>query len=279
MNQKPRELPDGYLKSGQYYGQVLNKRDCAGALLAEISHSAGRKLPAHSHERAFFCLLVTGGYQERFCGKTYEYRPLTVVFHRPDLTHRDEIGEGGGRLFSIEIQDQLLERLREYSRIPDIALSRSGDQLSRLSLHLYREHVAPSPASPLIVEGLLMEMLGIVARDAIEKQPPPWLGRVVEILHSGFADSLTTTEIAAQVGVHPFHLSRVFRRFYRQSLGEYANRLRVEAACRRMSEPEARLADIAIGVGFADQSHFNRIFKQITGMTPGAFRANTIGRS
>jgi AraC family transcriptional regulator len=124
-----------------------------------------------------------------------------------------------------------------------------------------------------------MEMLGIVARNAIEKQPPAWLNRVIEILHDGFAESLTTTQIAAEVGVHPFHLSRVFRRFYRQSLGEYANRLRVEAACRRMSEPNVRLADIAIGVGFADQSHFNRIFKQITGMTPGAFRANTANRS
>jgi AraC family transcriptional regulator len=69
-------------------------------------------------------------------------------------------------------------------------------------------------ASELTVEGLMMEMLGQVAREgsASDKQPPHWLDRAVEMLHTEFDRNLTVTGIAGEVGVHPFHLSRVSTR-------------------------------------------------------------------
>jgi AraC family transcriptional regulator len=78
--------------------------------------------------------------------------------------------------------------------------------------------------------------------------------------------------VASRVGVHPFHLSRVFRQHYHQTVGEYVHRLRVHFACGELKSDEARLAEVALAAGFADQSHFTRVFKQVTGMTPGAFR-------
>jgi AraC-like DNA-binding protein len=38
-------------------------------------------------------------------------------------------------------------------------------------------------------------------------------------------------------------------------------------------QPGMPLSDVALAAGFADQSHLTRIFKRVTGMTPGAFRA------
>jgi AraC family transcriptional regulator len=51
------------------------------------------------------------------------------------------------------------------------------------------------------------------------------------------------------------------------------HRLRVQFACRQLARKGTNLAAVAAAAGFADQSHFTRVFKQFTGMTPGAFRA------
>jgi AraC family transcriptional regulator len=79
-------------------------------------------------------------------------------------------------------------------------------------------------------------------------------------------------DIANVVGVHPFHLSRVFRTVHRQTIGEYVQRLRVSYACKQLAVPEIDLAEVALAAGFADQSHFTRVFKNVTGITPGVYR-------
>ncbi|MFY9556511.1 MAG: AraC family transcriptional regulator [Blastocatellia bacterium] len=143
------------------------------------------------------------------------------------------------------------------------------------------EYSVPSVASDLTLEGLIMEMLGQVARDrgTAETATPQWLKLAVEMVHSEFGCNLTVTKIAETVGVHPFHLSRVFRRFYHQGIGEYLSKIRVEFACEELSKSEAQLADIAFKAGFADQSHFSRVFKRVIGVTPGAFRGSIAQRS
>ncbi len=83
---------------------------------------------------------------------------------------------------------------------------------------------------------------------------------------------LTLESIAADLAVSPVRLSRNFRRFYGESPGGYLRRIRIEEACRRLRDPEIRLVDVALETGFADQSHFSRVFKRFTGLTPGRFR-------
>jgi AraC family transcriptional regulator len=72
--------------------------------------------------------------------------------------------------------------------------------------------------------------------------------------------------------VHPVHLARAFRRTERLTPGEYLQRLRVRAACRKLREAEYPLAAIAMECGFADQSHLTRIFRKFTKTTPEQFR-------
>ena len=83
----------------------------------------------------------------------------------------------------------------------------------------------------------------------------------------------TLAALAREVGVHPVHLAHEFRRFYRESVGEYARRLRVERACAEMARSERPLSEIAADAGFYDQSHFTNVFKRHTGLTPAEFRS------
>ena len=71
--------------------------------------------------------------------------------------------------------------------------------------------------------------------------------------------------------MHPVHLARTFRRVYQTTFAAYVRDLRIECARRELAG-RAPLSDIAALAGFADQSHFSRLFKQHTGLTPSEYR-------
>ncbi|HET7112109.1 MAG TPA: AraC family transcriptional regulator, partial [Pyrinomonadaceae bacterium] len=133
--------------------------------------------------------------------------------------------------------------------------------------------------APIIVEGLMLEMLGHASRSLITMpvREPSWLMQLREMLHGQFNDPLHLVEIAQTVGVHPTHLARTFKKHYRTTVGEYVRRLRLDWATRQLSETEASIAEIALAAGFYDQSHFSHLFKEHTGFTPAEFRASANG--
>ena len=75
--------------------------------------------------------------------------------------------------------------------------------------------------------------------------------------------------------MHPAHLARVFRAHHGVSVGEYARRLRLAWAAGELARTDTPLAVIASQAGFADQSHFTRLFRQHLGITPARYRAQT----
>jgi len=262
------------LEPGQFYGEILHKRQDSGLILSELKHEAPRKLPSHSHELAYFCLLLNGNYWEQFGPRRITYKPLTVMFHPPATTHIDEIGPGGGRFFSVEIKPEWIERLRECLGVLDLDSSLHEGDLAWLAMRLYREHKQADACSILTIEGLVLEMLAIVGRmkDGRKEQSPPWLSRAIELMNAEFRNNWRVQDIAREIGVHPFHLSRVFRNTHRQTIGEYIHKLRITYACKQLTLPDSDLATVALSAGFADQAHFTRVFKNITGITPGAYR-------
>lgn len=274
MSENSNAVATARLRPGQFYGETIGKRSCSGLVLSELKHKAGQRLQEHSHQLAYFCLLIDGDYAESCGRKTFEYRPLTITFHPPELAHRDEIGNHDGHFFIVELESQWMERLGEYSAVPKTITGIEGGDLAWLALRLYREFKSPHACSLLAVEGLAMTMLAELPRacSTAEKRPPRWLARADDLLHAEFHKDLNVNRVAAEVGVHPFHLSKVFRQFHQQTVSEYLKSLRVKFACRELFNPETELATVALAAGFADQSHFTRVFKQFTGMTPGAFR-------
>jgi AraC family transcriptional regulator len=275
MSTPPNSSTSQTLRPGHFYGQVLRKHIGAGIILTELKHERARRLPAHSHQLAFFHLLLFGHYSETFGRHTAALKPLTTIFHPSGVTHHDEIGPAGMRIFSVELQDEWLDRLRECGVDPQSSVALPGSELSRLAMRLYREYLHLDRCSVLVIEGLVLEMLALVARPekVRERRRPEWLSKVEDLLRSGFQENLTIGEVAAQVSVNPAHLSRVFRQFHNQAIGDYLHDLRVQFACQQLADPNVALSAIAAASGFADQSHFTRVFKHSTGMTPGSFRA------
>ena len=261
------------LKAGEHYGSVFCKTHIPSAIISESVYQKSVALPEHSHELAFFTLVLQGSYSEHYGGKNLTYSPMTVLWRQADISHRDKIESNSSRFFFVEIRRAYLDRLLEYGKIPEHLFERGGS-LVWLASRLRCEVRSAESCSPLVAEGITLEMLGNLARKntVSEKHPPKWLLRVVERLNEEFTENLSTEALATEARVHPVHLASVFRRFYHETVGEYVQKLRVAHASRLLLDKKTPLSEIAYSAGFSDQSHFTRTFKRFVGTTPGAFR-------
>jgi AraC family transcriptional regulator len=267
-------LREDHLAGGQYFGAVAERRRSAGLTLSDVRHEHGRRLPEHTHERAFFCLLLAGGYTERVGRTTESFGPFSVLFHPPAHGHQDEIGRTGGRFFSVELDAEWIDRAREIApRLTSVSQPRGGE-LVWLAMRLFRELRARDPISDLVVEGLVLEMLACAARTTSPRarEARPWLDRATEMVRDSTARHRTISEIAREAGVHPVHLARVFREAHGCTVGEYVQRSRIQSALQMLATTDLPLVDVALATGFADQSHFTRVFRKALGSPPGAFR-------
>jgi AraC family transcriptional regulator len=277
----PFECPSKaqHMGAGNFFGSIQGKREQCGAIFTDLRHSMPRKLPAHSHELPFFALLLDGHYGERYGRRETQFGPFTIMFRPAGIPHQDEIGPRGVRFFEIELRPSWQKRLAECSATLDTASEdTAGGPLLWLGMKLFREIEFFSAPDDLTVESLLAEILSVAARTPRpeSRHIPSWLSRVLDKVKTEHSRRLTLSELAREAGVHPVHLSRVFRRCVGEGIGDYVHRLRVRAACEQMLAPETSLAELSFNTGFADQSHFTRSFRRITGMTPAAFRSTLL---
>jgi AraC family transcriptional regulator len=264
------------MRAGSFFGAIQGKREQCGAIFTDLRHTAPRKLPRHSHELAFFALLLDGLYGERYGRRQSQYEPFTLMFRPAGIPHQDEIGPRGVRLYEIEIRPTWQQRLADCSAALDTPRDDiGGGPLLWLGMKLFREVQTSGTHEDLTVESLLAEILSFAARRSQHesRHAPGWLSRILEKLRIEHCRRLTLDELAREAGVHPVHLSRIFRRCVGEGIGDHVHRLRVRTACERMLDPYASLAEVSLATGFADQSHFTRSFRRITGMTPAAFRS------
>ncbi len=261
------------LSVGEFYGAVLRTQASPRFVLSEISHARGRALPAHAHQAAYFSLLVDGRYAESYDGRRHEYDPLTVWWHRPGIVHDDAVGTGGGRFFNVELTGAGTELLAQAGPSRRDFHEERTDAVW-LACRLLRELRQWRPGSELVAESLALELAGraLRTRERPPSAPPRWLGGIVQQLRDEPHRRHSTSALAREAGVHPVHLAAVFRSVHRQSIGEYVRTLRVRQAADLLRRGDGSLAQTALRLGFADQAHFTRVFRDVVGLTPGAFR-------
>lgn len=274
MAQAPSDRPRP-LEAGHFFGRNVRSQDRSGFVLSETHYRPRQLAPPHSHELPYFCLLVDGSYWETYGRRTVRYRPGSIAFHPAHEAHHGGMGPAQGRVFHVEVGHSWVEHAESHGPLPHDTIDRQGGELSWLGLRLFREFWKRDDLSPLVVEGLVLEMLGRVARVGVDRpgyDRPAWLGAAVERVHDEFDRRLTVRGMARDLGVSPVRLSRAFRRTMGESIGDCVRRLRVERVCERLQTSDASLAMLASQTGFSDQSHLTRVFKRATGFTPGQYR-------
>jgi AraC family transcriptional regulator len=264
------------LKSVAFSGRELQRRQFAGFAVFESLYRSNQNIPKHFHEQTYVSVVLRGSYTEQ-CGQTvWDCETGQTILHTAGESHSDRFHRGGGHVLNLELFPSFVTRLCECDgvRVDNRALFRSAYAM-QLGLRLHKEVASHDPSSALAIEGLTMELLAEVFRQRETGQKSrgcDWLDTVTEILHARLQESLTLSELASSVRVHPVHLARAFRKRYLCSVGDYLRRLRIEAACRALLNSATPIVEIALRSGFSDQSHLCRTLKQYTGMSPRHFR-------
>jgi len=268
------------LQPGVFFGRTLQSCAVAGLRLTESYYAPGLMLPVHAHDYAFFCLVMDGSYSETANGRTRICTHSSLLYHPPQEVHSDTFHRSGGRCLSIELNKEWLRRARQQSAIFDGRAEFRSGQLASLTFRLCHELRIMDAASPLAIEGLMLEVLAEASRlpTGVTRIMPRWVEAVRELLHDRFSEKLSLTVIAQSINVHPMHLAREFRRHYGCSIGEYIRKLRTDFARTELVRTKVPLAEIALASGFFDQSHFTRVFKRLTGFSPASYRATFSAR-
>ena len=257
------------------YGKTVEQKQVSEFILTERVYPPFFRTPNHAHESALFCLVLKGNYTETYGLKKRECLPSTVLFHACDDPHAEYFHEDGGHSFIVEINKNWIENVRDRVPIPNISANFRTGNLPLIGAKLYKEFKQFDSLSPLIIEGLMMEITGETARQYSKKKKykkPIWLDKAESYLRERFSESFSLKEVAEFVGIHPVYLAQTFRKFNQMTVGNYVRNIRLENARRQLIYTDLSLTDISYKSGFSDQSHFTRLFKREFGTTPREYR-------
>ncbi len=257
------------------FGSSVRTLHGSGGVVTETVHDCGMELPRHEHASANVNFVLHGTFGERVQGREFNCTTGSLLVKPSGAVHSNRYGRTPAHCLVVELDEEPTD---SGGGLDDIWYS-EDEAVAGIGWRLYREMLEPDNATPLEVEGLLAELRGRVGRGValertLEKRwatRPGWLRRVRERLDCP-SDPPGVGELARDAAVHPRHLMRAFRQYHGCSVGEYLRRARIRRARRLLAETSLSLAAVASDAGFYDQSHFAKLFRRATGLTPSDYR-------
>ncbi|WP_081942973.1 AraC family transcriptional regulator [Myxosarcina sp. GI1] len=125
-----------------------------------------------------------------------------------------------------------------------------------LAVNLLRNHTASKPQFPIYKGGF----------------SPRQLGQVLDYIDAYLDRNIKLADLAQLLGMSPFHFSRLFKQSIGMTPHQYLSQQRVERAKELLKKTDRLIIDIALECGFSSHSHLSKQFRQITGITPKAYR-------
>jgi AraC family transcriptional regulator len=254
--------------------------DHGGFLVSDIWFPAGLVLPPHHHDRTVVAVTLGGGWDSVMDGRPRESTPGMLLTEPAGQRHGNHFGTSGARVLIVQPDPVArADTLRACGTLLAEINHVRAPLPHTLARRLSAEIRYPDATSPLAIEALALELLAAAARvegrPSGRGRPPLWLRRVIDYLQAHILDPPDLGTLAGIAGVAPSHLVRAFRRHKGVSLSSYSRRLRLDWAAERLAATDAPIAEIALAAGFADQSHFTRVFRRQLGTPPAGFRRST----
>jgi AraC family transcriptional regulator len=134
---------------------------------------------------------------------------------------------------------------------------------------LYADHIS---------NAIVMRLLAPATRASLSTRPKVaelsrWrLRRVIEYVEANLAEPVSLPDLASAAGLTRMHFAAQFKAATGLRPHEYLLRRRVERAQEMLVRDRASIVDVALSIGFQNQSHFTSTFKRFTGQPPYAWR-------
>ena len=247
-----------------------------GFHVSDLRFPARARLASHVHEHASLAIMLAGSFDLGITGRSFACEPGSSVVEPPVERHSNSLGTAGARVLAVQPDPRALDRLGPCSELFDAVRYAARSPVRGIAWRIVRELECRDAVTTLAVEALVLEMLALALRaDRFERRTlraPPWLLRARDRLHDRYLDPSGVGDLATVAGVHPDYLARAFRAWFGVPIGAYVRGLRLDWAAAQLAESATPIVEIAVRAGFADQSHFTRLFRWRTGVTPATYR-------
>ena len=272
---------------------TVSSRDVGwnGIALESYKNVPAGTLSEHEHPAHFLTLLTSGRvrYQWTIEGRTKsaEHAPGSVYI-LPAGT-RDRLSWSGAtdRIVLAVTPDFLARALDETAHLADVELATRLDlrdrHINALMLALHADLEDGSLAGPLYGESVGTALAYyLLRRYAVRTtrtgkyrggMPAARLNRVLDFMRQNYARDTRLWELAQLAGMSPHYFCELFKQSTGLSPHQYFLQQRIARAKECLRNPEVTVSQVAASTGFADQSHFTKVFRRIVGITPAQFRA------
>jgi AraC-like DNA-binding protein len=239
--------------------------------------------PRHMHDYYVVCQIEDGCQSFTYRGAKHHTGTGALIVLHPGEPHTGEPADEWGFEYRAiyptvaHMQQAVAEVTGHTDPLPFFAEVPIIDPVLSCSIRtLHRVLCGPSP--PLERESRLLWILAqLIIRHGdlqVPAQPRRQERRAVrrarDYLAANLAQGTTLRELAAEVGLSPYYLLRVFRDEVGMPPHAYLESMRVQEAQRLLKQGEP-LAAVAHDLGFNSQSHFTTSFRRIIGVTPGQY--------
>ncbi|TBU93983.1 AraC family transcriptional regulator [Phytopseudomonas dryadis] len=238
----------------------------------------------HVHQSYAIAVVEAGAERYRYRGEEHVVSAGHLALLNPDEVHTGRKATDDGwryRVFYPEPQQfqALLEELELPSAVPALRGSVHRDELLVPALLDLHRQLQDPLVSVLQRQTRWREvMLQLLQRHAqapvtvAAGNEPLAVSQARELLASRLAEPPSLEALAAAVNLSPFHFARVFRRSTGLPPHAWLQQRRLEQARTLLRDGCAPLS-VALQLGFSDQSHLGRQFKQAYGVAPGEYRS------
>ena len=107
-----------------------------------------------------------------------------------------------------------------------------------------------------------------------ESKNPVLIQKCISYINEHYNEDINLEKVANIVHLNPSYFSSVFKKEVGVSFSNYLNKIRIEQSKLLLKNTDSSIVEIAMEVGFEDQSYFSKVFKNLTKMTPKQYRQN-----
>lgn len=259
-------------KIGNDFGFVEKQFRSHGIRLAETAYPPSASTPRHLHGQSYLALVLQGDYQDQRANTNHVCTRHSVKFHRDNEYH--SCTYGASRVSQFTIQWTRLDELLADSTVVPFSIVSYESNISNLAYDIYQEFCTSEPCAATIQTFTKRLFYGLFQKHDPQRQAATWLQELKEFLVRHCEKNWELSELARIFDRHPVYIAQQFKEFSGVTIGHFQRAAKIHRAKKLLLEYSRPIIEIANQLGFADHSHFSRVFKGVVGCTPSQFRDN-----
>jgi AraC family transcriptional regulator len=248
-------------------------------------------IPEHEHPTHFLNLFTSGRIRAQWTmdgrTRTADHGPGTLYLLPAGSRDLASWSGPNSRILLVMEPRFLAGALDETAHLADVELRPNWSFQDRHVVGILRALHADledgSPAGPLYGQSLSVALAHyLIRRFAVRKthdreyrngMPAARLNRVLDFMRQNYAKETRLWELANLAGMSPHYFCELFKKSTGVSPYQYSLQCRMDRAKEFLRSPQFTVRHVAEVTGFADQSHFTKVFHRMVGVTPLQFRA------